>query len=299
MGAYMVINLKPGADSVSFFGKNAAWARCSFLLLTAISLTFSDCAVAEEIIRVGGTGTGMLLIQRASKSYAKLRPDVQVQAVMPPLGGNGGLRALAAGAVQITIVSIPAMYPAKPDEMGENKIIPLARTPFVFTGHGITSATKLTLKQVADIYSGSLTQWPDGQPIKLVTRTERESDARILRAISPEMETAMLLSLKRAGMLFAENDFDNQRMLEQTAGSFGMVGLGQLLLTDSPLKPFSLDGVSPSPESLQSGAYRWEKPMYLVIPKTPSAATLEFVQYLQSPGFMKSIRPYGFIPMQR
>jgi phosphate transport system substrate-binding protein len=100
-------------------------------------------------------------------------------------------------------------------------------------------------------------------------------------------------------MPFAENDLDNQQLLERTAGSFGAIGLGQLLLSDSKLKPVSLDGILPSTDSLQNDTYRIEKPLYLVTNKASSPASLEFIQYLRSADVVKRIRRYGFIPLKQ
>lgn len=269
-------------------------------LLTLICFTFSDSVAAQEVIQIGGTGTGTLLIRHLSDSYSKLHPDVRVNTILPPMGSNGSLRALAAGAIQIAIVTFPTVYPApaKIEDAEVNKVVPWVRTPLIFTGRDVASGTRLALAQVTDIYSGRLTQWPDSKHIRLITRTERESDTRILRAISQEMDAAVMASVGRVGMPFAENDLDNQQLLEHTAGSFGAIGLGQLLLSNSMLKPVSLEGILPSADSLQNDTYRVEKPLYLVTNKASSPALLEFIKYLKSPGVVKKIRRYGFIPMK-
>lgn len=293
--------LKKCARVLSGFVRKGKLTRLPLFLFAFISVTPSNSLASQELIRVGGTGTGTLLIKHLSDSYSKLHPDVRLNPIMPPLGSNGSLRALAAGAVQIAIVTFPTVYPApaKTEDAEPNKVVPWVRTPLVFTGRDIANGTKLSLAQVADIYHGRFTQWPDGKLIRLITRTERESDTRILRAISQEMDAAVLASVGRIGMPFAENDLDNQQLLERTAGSFGAIGLGQLLLSDSTLKPISLDGLLPSVENLQDGSYRIEKPLYLVTNKTSSPASLEFIRYLQSPDVVKKIRRYGFIPMQQ
>ena len=285
--------------SMSFSGKNVNVTFSSLLLIIVFSLVLSESAVAEDIVQVGGTGTGTLLIQRVRESYVKLHPGVQVKTILPPMGSNGSLRALAASSIQIAIVTFPTLYPAKPEDAQDNNIIPWARTPLIFTGRDIVSGTKLTLGQVSDIYSGRLTQWPDGKPVRLISRSERESDTRILRAISPKMDEAVMASIGRVGMPFAENDLDNQQLLERTPGSFGAIGLGQLLLLGSPLKPVNLDGIISSVEEMQKGDYRIEKPLYLVTNKSPSQATMEFIRYLQSPEVVKMIRRFGFIPVPR
>jgi len=276
-------------------------ARRWRFLLTIICFTFSDNVLAQEVIQVGGTGTGTLLIRHLSDSYSKLHPEVRVNAIMPPMGSNGSLRALAAGAIQIAIVTVPTVYPApaKTEDAELNKVVPWLRTPLIFTGRDIGSTTRLSLAQVTDIYSGRLAQWPDSKQIRLITRTERESDTRILRAISQEMDAAVMASVGRIGMPFAETDLDNQQLLERTAGSFGAIALGQLLLSDSTLKPVSLNGILPSTDSLQNDTYRIEKPLYVVTNKASSPASLEFIKYLKSPDVVKKIRRYGFIPLKQ
>lgn len=296
----MICILKKLARAMPWLIGHGGLARVPLLSLALIGVFLSEGAAAQEVIRVGGTGTGTLLIQHISKAYSKLKPGVQVIPVLPPMGSNGSLRALASGAIQIAIVTFPSIYPApeKPGDAVENDVISWVRTPFVFTGRDIVSGTKLTQARVADIYSGRLAQWQNGRQIRLITRTERESDTRILRATSPVMDQAVLASVGRVGMSFAENDLDNQKLLESTAGSFGGIGLGQVLLEGSPLKPVSLDGILPSASSLESGAYRIEKPLHLVTSKAASPATLEFIRYLQSPDIVKKLRRFGFIPMQ-
>jgi len=275
------------------------FARVFLLLLATIGFVISKSVAAQEIIRIGGTGTGTLLIRYLGEEYKKIKPDVEVRPILPPMGSNGSLRALASGSIQIAIVTFPDIYPApdQADKTKANEVVPWVRTPFVFTGRDFADGTRLSLAEVADIYSGRLVQWPSGKQVRLITRTERESDTRILRAISPVMDEAVFSSVGRHGMPFAENDLDNQQLLEHTAGSFGSIGLGQLLLMGSPLKPIILDGKPPSAESLQSGAYRLEKPLYLVTNKALSPASLEFIHFLRSSNVVKKIRKYGFIPM--
>lgn len=195
--------------------------------LTVFSLVLCHGVQAQEVIRAGGTGLGTLLIQRLIDTYVKLRPNLHARVMIPPLGSNGGLRALGAGAIEIAIVTIPSSYPVASDAEATNKIIPWVRTPFIFTGHDIVIGSKMNAAQIADIYSGRLGKWADGKPVRLITRTDRESDTRILRAISREINEAVTIASKRNGMPFAENDIENQQLLERVPGSFGAIGLGK------------------------------------------------------------------------
>lgn len=270
--------------------------KSSMVLLMFAGVVFSAMTCAQETIRVGGTGTGSLLLQQVSEVFSKHHAEINVKVMMPPMGSNGGLRALSADAIQVAIVTFTTYWPLTPESSANTNAIPWVRSPFIFTGRNM-SETDVSIKQIAKIYSGVTTEWADGKPIRLITRPERESDTRILRAISPEMEEAVAQMLTQTSMPFAENDFGNQQLLESNQGSFGAMALGQILLTDSALKPIAIDGVLPTTENLQNGRYPYEKQLFLLTSKTPSAATREFIRYLQSKEALKVVRRYGFIPM--
>lgn len=284
--------------SIFFMPGSRIRLRISQILFLLTCLISGEVLAAQEVVRVGGTGIGTILIGHIVESLPR-QSGVRIETIRPPLGSIGALRALAAGSIQIAVVSVPASETSRLNAELPNKRISWLRTPLVFTGHDINGSKKLTMVQVADIYAGRVIYWSDGQRIRLVARIERDSDTRLLRAISATMDDAVVGSFSRSGMIYAENDLDNQRMLENAPASFGALGLGQLQLSNSPLKPAQLDGVIPSVESLQSGAYRYEKRIYLVVAKKPSAATLAFIQVLNSPDMLKMLRRYGFISLSQ
>lgn len=265
--------------------------------LVLLTVAWAQCSMAQETIRVGGTGAGMVLVRYLLDVYAKSHPGVSAEVLMPPLGSNGGLRALAAGAIQVAVVSFPFGQQSAPVNTEASQYLPWVRTPLMFTGRAVVAGAQVSLSQVADIYAGKVTQWPDGQPLRLITRTERETDTKILRSLSRELDAAVMLAEKRIGLPFAENDIENQQKLERIPGSFGVIALGQVLLSGGTLKPISLDGVAPSIENLRGGSYRFEKPLYLVIREDASQATREFCRYLQSSEVMARIGLYGFVPL--
>lgn len=271
------------------------------ILLTtlAILLSFSKHLAAEEVVRIGGTGMGTLLIEHLIDDYRKIHPDAQIRTMQPPLGSSSGLRALAAQAIDIAVVAARRDLPPVQDDPVNTRRLPWVTTPLVFTGRDLGHTPSLTLEQVADIYRGRTVEWPDGKPVRLITRTEREFDTRALRAMSPGMNEAISIATQRKGIPFAENDVVNEQLLESVPASFGAVGLGQLLLAASPLKPLAINGVRPTPENLLNGSYPYEKPLYLVFAKTPSASASAFLAYLQSPRILKSLAQHGFVPISK
>lgn len=267
------------------------WPAAALMLF---GLTIGAASAGNPIVRVGGTGAGTLLAQSVFASFAQSRPTTVTTAVLPPLGTSGALRALASDVIQVAVVS---RLPRSEESSAISEVIPWLTSPFVLAGRDVAAGTQFSRQQIADIYSLQLTKWPDGTPIRLVFRGESETDTRLLHTLSPEIGDAVLRSLKRPGIVVAESDLENQKMLERTPGSLGTVALGQLLQSGSPLKLVAVDGVKPSLATLQSRAYPYQKRFYLVVGKSPTAATRDFVAYLQSGPVIEFLRGNGYLPL--
>lgn len=264
--------------------------RVSALLATVVAFGLAGPATAEEKIRIGGTGAGSILLQHLVSTYQKTHPKANIAVIMPPLGSNGSSRALADGSIQIAVVSVlPETLVA--DTMS---VVEWVKTPFVFVGKNLPAGTHMTHERLVDIYAGRYTQWPNATPVRLVTRTERESDTKVLRSISPAMNAAVTAAQQRPGMPFAENDVENQKLLEHTEGSFGAIALGQLRLSESRLNPVVIDG-TPTADGLgRKDTARFFKTFGLIVTQTPSPETRNFLRYLRSPEALRQIEPFGF-----
>lgn len=252
------------------------WAAALLLL------SFLGIAVASdsEPVRVGGTGSGSVLMQRLAQEYQKVHPGANVTVIMPPLSSGGGIRALSAGKVDLAIVG----RPLKAEEAtmpGLGRLFEYVRTPLVFASSGTQGAT-LTQKQLADIYSGRVVNWPDGSPIRLVLRSKAESDTLVMRAMSAEMNAAIDASYRREGMLVADNDVDTFNLLVKTTGSLGPTTLGMLRLDGRRLTVARLDGIDASVKTMTSGRYPCVKSMHLLPAAAPRASVLEFLAFLHS-----------------
>ncbi|MEO5373433.1 MAG: substrate-binding domain-containing protein [Alphaproteobacteria bacterium] len=269
--------------------------RFSLGFVVACGLLGSVPAAAQEVVRAGGTGAGTIILQRMVELYKETRPDARVVAVMPPLGSIGGLNALAAGAIQVAIVARPSDPEKVPDASSEFWV----RTPFVLVARDVPDGTNLSRSQVADILAGRLLQWPNGNPIRPILRFKSDTDTKLLGDMSPDIAASLEVAFKRPGIPAAEHDIHNQQLLESTPGAFGVMSLSQQSLASPLLKPLTLDGVKPSVATLLSGAYPYERKFYLVVGKSPSASTREFLAYLRSPATLDYLRNHGLIASER
>ena len=129
------------------------------------------------------------------------------------------------------------------------------------------------------IYSGTMTQWPDGTPVRLVLRPVHESDNQLLRWVAPGMDQAMDAAFARDGLVSASTDQENAEALESLPGSLGVVALGQVVTESRALKVLTLDGVHPSAEA--GGAFG--KELLLVLTPAASPLATEFAAFVTSP----------------
>jgi phosphate transport system substrate-binding protein len=258
------------------------------LCLSAAAL-FLPHAHAEQM-KVGGTGAGLALMKILAEAFKKTEPGVEI-AVLPSLGSSGGLRALAAGKIQMA-VSARALKPKERD--AGLSAVEIGRTPFVFAVGAANSAEEISLQQLVDIYAGKLTEWPNGERIRIVLRPKHDSDSALVRSLSPEMAAAKKQAEDRKGMLFAVTDQDNQDNLERMSGAIGATSLGQIIAEKRKLKPLVLDGIKPDIENLAAGRYPLSKSLFVVIGPNAADVVRRFRDFMRSSEGRDILRNAGF-----
>lgn len=249
-------------------------------ILFAALLALVAFSASAEVVRISGIGLSAPLMQRLADAYRLQQPGDDVSVVLPPLGSEGALRALLAGSLELAIIS----RPLKPEEAPHyGRVRELGRVALGFaTRDGQRTAT-LTARDIVAIYAGDMTRWDNGQPLRLIMRAERESDTKLVRALSPEVSAAMDAALKRRGLVFAENDLEMAKLLENTPGSFGPMTIGLARLLGISVRFLSLDGVMPGAKSVADGSYALSKSLFVIEPSTPTTASQRFVVFLASP----------------
>jgi phosphate transport system substrate-binding protein len=247
------------------------------LILFALN-TWASCGYAQEI-RIGGTGAGLATIKLLANAYVKNHPGIAIK-IAPSLGSSGGIKAVAAGAVQLAVSSRELTGAERKQGL---VAVEFGRSPFVFAVSTDNKIDDITLQQVADIYAGKSMQWPDGSRIRLVLRPANEADSTMARSMSPEMAHAVRLAEERPGMLYAVTDQDAQKSIEEIPGAFGVTSLAQIMAEQRQLKALSLNGVRPTPQNLANGSYPHAKVMFLVTGPRTTVAAQRFAEFVQSP----------------
>lgn len=244
-------------------------------LLAAAGLGCAGGAHAAEPVLVGGTGSATGLLRHLAGAQAARTGGAF--RIVPSLGSAGGLRALAAGRLDIALTlrdSGPENAALRPRVLG--------RTPVVLATHRATPSANLTVAQAGRLLAAEDRTWPDGAPARVVQRPPAEREWWALREGPPELARALDGSARRIGALVANTAQDNAQALGAIEGSFGLIQLGQILAEGLDLRVVSLDGVAPSLAGLRDGTWPYGVVIYLIVHAAPRPEVEAFLRFLGS-----------------
>lgn len=268
-----------------------AVARRSILAGLALGLAAPCAARAAAPVRIGGTGSALGAMQLLANAF-RATGGAEIE-VLPSLGTSGGLRALQTGVIALACAARPLTEGERAAGLQEREY---ARTPLIFATGPDLGLRDLSSDDVARIYAGEMTEWPDGTPVRLIRRPPTEADWGALGGLSPAMARAVELAMRRPGLVTAASDQDNADAIESVRGSFGLLTLGQMLSERRSLTSFSLDGVGP--DAALAALERWPlvRRLHVVAGPQTSADARAFAAFVSGPVAGAVLAAHGHVP---
>jgi phosphate transport system substrate-binding protein len=245
-------------------------------------------ASAAEI-RIGGTGNALGTMRLLGEAFTQTHADTKT-VILGSIGTSGAIKAVPKGAIEIGLSS---RVLTDEESRGGLSAVEYAQSPTVLAVHKSTKTTSITLSQLSDVYSGKLTHWPDGSRIRPVMRQPGDDNTRQLKGLSAEIEKSIGVAEQQPGALFAMTDQEAADRMEAVPGSIGVTTVALIRSESRSLLSLAIGGVEPTPANAKSGLYPLVKHFYLVLPKEPSAAVLEFVKFIKSPPGRKILEQAG------
>lgn len=209
---------------------------------------------ATEGLRVGGTGSGLEVLQHVATAQ-----HLPLQRV-PSLGSTGGIRALSAKLLDAAISGRRLKDDERRLGLVERELFV---TALVWAVHAQVPVLGLSMSELVERYA-NVSRWPNGQPVRLVLRPEQDSDTRAMGAISSELAAALARAAARPGLKVAQTDDEALDDLERIPGSLGVTSLGMLASGRRHVHALAIDGVKPDLGTLTSGRYPHRKAFYLI-----------------------------------
>ncbi|MBR0665492.1 ABC transporter substrate-binding protein [Roseomonas hellenica] len=247
---------------------------------------------AAAPIRVGGTGSALGALHLLATAFRDIAPGIEIS-VLPSLGTSGGLRALQASVIDLAVTARTLTAGERAAGLQEREY---ARTPLVFATGSDIGRRDLSCDDVAQIYAGEMTEWPDGTPVRLIRRPPTEADWAALGGLSPAMARAIDLAMRRPGLITAASDQDNADAIETVRGSFGLLALGQMLSERRRLVPFALDGIGPDAALAELERWRLVRSLHIVTSSRTPAEARAFADFVSGPAAGAVLAGCGHVP---
>ncbi|AKH98935.1 phosphate ABC transporter substrate-binding protein, PhoT family [Hoeflea sp. IMCC20628] len=264
----------------------------SSCLMATLTVCFAVLPVsAAETLRLGGTGSATVLVERLAAAFEASESGLKVQ-VIPGLGSSGGIAAAQDGALDIAV----SARPLKPAETG------LVEVVAVITPYGLVSSNSkpgdIANADVAAFFASTTSIWPDGSPVRIILRPKSESDTALLGQTFPEMAAAIDQVRTRIDVPLAATDQDNLEMAKAIDGSLVGTSLAQMVTEQhqSELHFLTIDGVQPTLENLENGTYPYFKPFRFVHAENPEPQVERFLAFVGSSEGKSLLREAGSLP---
>jgi phosphate transport system substrate-binding protein len=232
-----------------------------------------------EGLLVAGSGSALALARAVARSYEERHPGRRVR-IPESIGTRGAVRAVAEGAVAAGLASRPLRDDERALGIVETK---LARSIVGVVVNKEVRVGGLTTAELADIYRGRVTTWPDGQPVVPLLREEGDSSNLIVRRALPALWDAMEDARASGRGVTCFTDQEMRDSLMAIEGAVGLLDVGMVHLERLPLRPVALDGVAPTREEAASGRYPLVKDLTLLTRGAPSPDVVQFLDFLDDP----------------
>lgn len=195
-------------------------------------------ASRPEGVIVAGTGAGLSPLKMLARAYAEQTDDPKERVFIPvSIGTGGGLRALAAGAIDLAITARPLEQKEREKGFEEHRLA-TSRVVFVTRREELERLDRATLLA---IYRGEQRVWSDGRPITPLFRERGDSSLKLLRSHDPELGEALMPPERdtRRGLVLHTDQQMRDALLE-IDGAIGWLHVGMIRTETLPLHPLEV-----------------------------------------------------------
>jgi phosphate transport system substrate-binding protein len=270
-------------------------SRSAFVAILTGVLMAPHAANAAMLLRFGGTGTSLGMLQQVGGDFATASGGTVKVEVVPGLGSSGSIHALADGKLDLAVSARPL---TRAEAARNLRVVLVVRTPFVLaTSH--PNPQSLKPADVLKIFEAKQLVWADDSPIRIILRSESETDTQLLGNLAPGMKEAIEAARRRSELPIAATDQENLEMAQRMKGSLTGTTLAQLTTEPNNLHTIAINGVEPTLGNLESGKYPFEKKLYFLLGERSAPEAQKFVTFLQSPQGLKELRAAAVVPDKR
>jgi len=266
----------------------------SFLILAA-ALAATGLLRAEKLVIKGSDTLGAKLVPQLAEEYKSKNPGISFEIAAE--GSTTGIAAIIDSTAQIGMSS----RRAKPTEMSgaQAKGVNLKPTIVAYDGIAViinanSPITKLTKRQVEQIFAGDITDWSavggSAGKISIYTRNTSSGTYQDFKDLAMNKRDYAGSSQKMAG---------NEQIASEVSKNPNGIGYVGLAYTNTPgIKVVPIGGVLPSKETVIAKQYPYARPTFYYTNGEPAGEAAKFVEFTLSDEGQQIVEKVGFVPIR-
>lgn len=261
------------------------------MMMAALAIT--TAAQAEKLVFKGSDTLGAKLVPQLLEAFKAEKKGFTYE--LAAEGSTTGITALIDGTADVCMSS----RRVKPTELSDasSKGVNFSPTIAAFDGIGVVvnnanGIKSLTKKQVADIFTGAVTDWSElggkAGKIAVYTRNTASGTYQDFKELAMHKAEYAPGSQKMAG---------NEQIAEEVGKNPNGVGyVGIAYINAKGLKCLPIDGVTLSNETVKNQSYPYQRPTFFYTNGTPSGLAKEFIEFAHSSKGAAIVARVGFVP---
>ncbi len=262
---------------------------CSLLVAAGV------LTAQESKIVIDGSTTVGPIAKAFAEYYMGKHKDVNI--TVSESGSGNGAKSLINAVCDIATMSRPMKSSEK--EAAKNAGVLAIENIVALDGlaivvHKSNPVNDITVEQIFDIYSGKITNWKElGGPDLPIVIISRDTNSGTYETFETLVMKGAKITSKAEYM--GSNGAIRQRVLT-TPAAIGYVGLAFL----EGVKPLKVNGVEPTPETVQDKSYPIARPLYMYTNGRPKEGShiYNFINLSKTDEGKKIIEDIGFVPVK-
>ena len=281
------------------------------LLLASLSLLLVGCGGSKEgtglkgEVLIDGSSTVAPISQAVAEEFSKENSDVNVSVGIS--GTGGGFKKFVTGEIDI----VDASRAMKPEELSTAQKNGIEFIELKIGLDGLTVVANPENTWAQNLTTEDLKKiWADGSTVKTWKDVNPAWPAETIKLYGPDQDSGTYdyfieEILGKDGKIrkdYSPSSDDNQLVqgVEGDKGALGYFGYAYYLEQKDKLKALSINGISPSDETVKNGTYKpLSRPLYIYINKksfTEKAQVKSFVQfYIKNAAEL--VKSSGYVPL--
>ena len=251
--------------------------------------TTSQTAVSPQTVSTDGSTSIEKVIGYLSEVYMAENTDTKI--TYNPTGSGAGIQAVSEGRCDIGLSS----RDLKSEEAQSLNATVVAIDGIAMIVNPQNSISDLTIEQIAKIYTGEIANWSEvggnDAPIVLIGREAASGTRDGFESITKTKDKCQ----------YTQELTSTGDVVQTVSSNPNAIGYASLASVKDTVKLLSVEGVTPTNETIQNGTYKIQRDFVFVTPKNKqlSDAAQKFMDYASSAAADAMITKAGAVPVKR